>query len=71
MNLLCEGVRFRVDEGGVRFRVDNGVFVLCICFARELGLGLMKGVLCLGLIGLLKIMCVWSAGLELGLLAFV
>jgi hypothetical protein len=27
MNLLCEGVRFRVDEGGIRFRVDNGVFL--------------------------------------------
>jgi hypothetical protein len=25
---VCEGVRFRVDEGGIRFRVDNGVFLL-------------------------------------------
>jgi hypothetical protein len=43
MNLLGEGVRFRVDEGGIRFSVDNGVFLLGICSARELGLGLMKG----------------------------
>jgi hypothetical protein len=28
MNLLGEGVRFRVVEGGIRFRVSNGVFVL-------------------------------------------
>ena len=37
MNLLCEGVRFKADEGGIRFRADegsirfradNGVFVL-------------------------------------------
>jgi hypothetical protein len=27
MNLLCEGVRFRVDERGIRVRVDNGVFL--------------------------------------------
>jgi hypothetical protein len=26
MNLLGEGVTFRVVEGGIRFRVDNGVF---------------------------------------------
>jgi hypothetical protein len=25
---ICEGVRFKVDEGGIRLRVDNGVFVL-------------------------------------------
>jgi hypothetical protein len=50
MNLLCEGVRLRVDEGGIRFRVDYRVFLLWICSAREIGLGLMKGVLGLGLI---------------------
>jgi hypothetical protein len=44
------GIRFRVDEGSIRFRVDNGGFVLWIFSARELGLGLMKGVLGLGLI---------------------
>jgi hypothetical protein len=24
MNLLCEEVRFRVDERGIKFRVDEG-----------------------------------------------
>jgi hypothetical protein len=28
MNLLGEGVRFRVDRGGVTFMVDNGVFCI-------------------------------------------
>jgi hypothetical protein len=30
------------STGSIRFRVDNGELLLCICFARELGLGLFK-----------------------------